>query len=545
MILDMGNQTVNVLTITESLHSPDPQIRLQTIAELKKLGIENAAELLISALDNADIGFQQILIATLLELGKSIIPVCINHIKTSSQSVRENIVKILSEISDSSYNLQVLNLLSDPDPLVRASAIEILGLLNDIWSISHIREFLKDSDARVRTKAVQALGNMRDTLSVDLLLQLLTDDSSDVKIAAIGTLAKLNEPRSCDSLWQVSTGDKDPQVRSIALQAIRTIGDNIINPYMGIFISNDVAARTDAVKKLSELGRCVILPLIECTKHAAASVREIAITILGNIGNDIASKRLIEASNDADPKVRVTALTALGKIHSETTLRYLLNCLRDLDPIIVSTATDVLVERGEEIVKFLPRILSEQDLNSQITVTRLIGKIQNPDLVNILAEYLSDSRMWIRRAVCFALGEIRNPLAANLLTEKCLFDQEALVRAAAAQALGKLKMPFVLDALLNALGDDEESVKNAVIKAIGELQITESGAHLLKFLSDESILIKITTIQTLAHLNYIGAIPQLKTMARSWPFGKETEEVRAQAKQALKILEQEKRSGRP
>ncbi|MBS4016482.1 MAG: HEAT repeat domain-containing protein [Candidatus Latescibacteria bacterium] len=531
--------------VIQSLHSADPSQRIQAIIAIKALGIEKSTEILLSALDTDNVEIQRIITATLLEFGKPITPILIKNIKPANQLIRDSIVNILSEVFDISYNVHLLNLLSDHDCSVRAAAIEILGQVKDIWSIPHIREFIKDPEPIVRTKSAAALGNMNDILSVDLILQLLSDESSLVRITALEALAKLNEPRSCDSIWQVSTRDKDPQVRKTAVQTLKIIGNNLIAPYQETFTSTDIETRTHTIQKLSELGRCVILPLIELTKHYSASVREIVAIILGNIADPVVARRLIELTNDMEPKVRIAAIKGLGNIRDETTLRFLISCLKDLDPIIISTATTVLAERGEEVVKYLPSILSEQDMNSQITVTRLIGKIQNPNLVNMLAEHLSDPRLWIRRTVCFALGETKNPLAADLLIEKCLFDQDTLVRAAAAQALGKLRMSFVLDSLISALDDDEESVKISVIKAIGELQITDSGSHLLKYLSSESVILKITAIQTLVKLHYIGAIPLLKPMARSWPFGKETEEIRAEAKLALKILEQEKRHDRP
>lgn len=531
--------------ILESLFSENPQKRIRAITTIKQFGIEKAVSLLLLALDNENIIYRRIIIATLLSLGKPTIPILLQNVRNSNPVTLEGIVQILSEICGTSNSLAILNLLNDKNPLVRASALTILGSIKDIWSLSHIREFTKDAEPVVRAKAAQALGNMNDKLSVDLLLQLLTDDCTEVKIAAIEALAKLNDVRSCDNLWQLSINDKDSQVRKAAWQALKTIGDVTVNPYISTFLSADVNARTEMVIKLSQLGRCVILSLIEYTKHYDASAREIAAMILGNIGDNAATTRLIELTKDVEQKVRIAAVIALGKIHSETALRFLISCLRDPDPVLIENATDALAQRGEEIIKHLPDILSEQDMTSQITLTRLIARIQDPNLVHMLAMHLSDQRIWIRQAVCFALGEIKNPIAANILTEKCLFDPAALVRSAAAQALGKLKMPFILATLISALDDAEEIVKIAAIKAIGEMQDKEAGQHILRFLSDPSIMLRITAIQILAKLHYLGAIPILKKMARGWLFAKEPEEVRVEAKRAIQVLKQESKYARP
>lgn len=545
MSVSANNHITDSNEILRSLFSENPEERLHAITSLKKLDVESATILLIHALDTDDIEIRQIVGATILSLGKPVIPILIANFHNNSRFVVDSIVKILSELCDSSNTPPILNLLNDKNPVIRASVITVLGSIKDNWTIPYLRDFTKDPDSQVRAAAARTLGNLNDSASVDLLLQLLTDENPEVKITAIEALAKLNDPRACDNLWQISTDDKDATARNAALRAIKSIGEAIVKPYQDTFLTGDVNARNEMIQKLSSLGHCVILPLIEYTKHYNSSVREIAAVILGNIGDNTATKRLTELINDIDPKVRISAITALGKIKGETTIKFLISYLKHPDPIIVGTATNSLISRGSEIIKFLPNILSEQDMNSQITVTRLLAKIQEPNLIDMLSEYLKDSRKWIRRAVCFALGETRNPFAANLLAEKCLFDEDTLVRAAAAQALGKLKIPLVLDTLVSALDDSEDIVKIAALKAIGETRDKDSGRHILRFLADSPILLKITAIQTLAKIEYIGAIPLLKKLTRGWPFGNEPDEIRIEAKQALKILEKESHFDRP
>lgn len=531
--------------IAKNILSAEPKQKLQAIQHLKRLSSEEQVQLLLTLFEREKTEIRQVIINTLLELGKNISDILIKQLKSCSDEVRPVIVDVLSETLSQNDAIMVLNYLADDNPFVRAAVIEILGRLKDNWSLSYLRSFLKDPTPIVRIKSAQALGNMQDKLSLDALLNLLTDDNAEVKMAAIQALAKIKEARACESLWQISLSDPDLNVRNHALQAIKTIGEHLISEHWEAINSKDINIRSQVIQKLSSLGRCVVLPLIELTKHYLTPIRELAITVLGNIKDASAFQRLTEFIYDSEPKIKVAAINAISNIPTETALKFLINHLKDPDPLIVDTITNALSRRSEEIIRFLPSILNENDLNTQIIVTRLIGKTQNPNLINLLAEHLNSSQVWLRRATCFALAEIKHPLAASLLQDRALFDPATLVRTAAVLGLGKLKMDFTLPTLLNALEDSEENVKIAAIKAIGELQIENTAVHILPFLTHQSVMLKLAAIETITKLRYLGAIPILKKLARPWLFNKENDEVRKQAKQTLKILQQEAKYKRP
>jgi HEAT repeat protein len=522
--------------LIKDLLSDDACLRMQTIISLKNLGAGKAAEILIPVFSEDDQDLRNTIMSTLLEIGKPAIPYLINALKSNNSAVRNNAAKILAEVGDSSISIEILNLLKESDAPTRATALDILGNMKDFWSVEYLREFLTDPDFRVRVAAARALGNLKDKLSVDSLISLLSDDDDMVKIAAAEALGKINNPRACDGLWQLNINSKNPEVRNITLSSLKLIGESVIKPYEKSFLSEDVDGRAKTEYELSSLGKPVLLPLLEYSRHFSPQARRLAARILSKIDDEIATRRLMDMTRDSEAEVRTTAILSIGHIKTQTALKYLISCLQSPDPLVVDAASVALTTRGKEIINLLTELLADRDLNLQVTIARLIGRIAESDFVPMLAKHLNDPRMWVRRAVCFALGETKNPIAADYLIGKGLRDSDTLVRTAAVGALGKIKLNITADALINALNDPEESVQLAAMQSIAEAGVTAAGQYLLRFLSYDSTMLKITAIRTIAQINYVLAIPVLRKMAKSWPFGHESNEVKSEAKTALKKL---------
>lgn len=524
-------------TIVYGLTDKDPIVRFQALSKLRKLSLQDASELLVSMLDEEDAEIKQSIIATLTRIGKPAIAYLIEGLRLPNPAIQNNSALILSEIGDATITPELINLLKAPEALVRAIALEVLGNIRDISALGYIKKLLTDSEGQVRIACVKALASFEDKASVDKMLLLLADRDAEVRIATVNSLSKFSDPRICEALWQISQEDENPKVRTAAFDALKKIGYRILRCYENSFLANDVNQRTKAISELTVFGKALIVPLIELTRHPNPLCREVSAVLLGNIGDPMAFPYLTAMTRDAEQDVKIAAIRALGKIKSETAIHFLISLLKDPDPTVTSVASDELISMGKDLLKFLPKLLVEKDLNTQILITQLVGRISDPEVISMIAQYLETPQpMWVRRALCLALGETGNPYAADILITKCLNDPETLVRSAAVKALGKLKVASAIEPLISALNDPEEPVITAAIEALTEIGERNAGAYLLKFLSSQSSILKITAIRGLAKLSYIGAIPLLKKMTRIWPFSTEPEEIKNEAKVALKKL---------
>ncbi len=523
--------------IIRELTDKNPTTRIQAIISLKKSGFAHAAKILVSMLSERNDNLRQSIVSTIHAIGKPAIPHLIDALKYPNQIIQTNAAKILAEIGDKSISTDILNILKSEQGPARAAIIEVLGSTKDFWSLEYLRKFLSDSDSNVRAAAARALGNLEDKLSIDHLLLLLSDRNENIRITAIEALSRFYESRVCDALWQSSLNDESADVRNSAMFALKKIGETLIRQYENSLASTNVETRAKALNNLSMIGKPVLLPILENTKHPNPAVREICAEILGNISDSIATQRLIELTNDTEQNVRLAAVTALGKIKTEITFRYLITCLKSSDSLIVNTATEALLNRSQETIIYLTDLLVDLDTNKQVLVSRLIAKIGDSSIIPAIAQNLKDARPEVREAACFALGETKTSIAANLLMDYGLQDEEASVRHTAAKSLGIIKMSIATEPLLKILKEDKkENVKIAAITALTQINDSIVAPRLEPYLSVGSKQVKISVIRALAQFNYVNALPALQKIARAWPFSDEPDEVKKAARLAIKKL---------
>ena len=76
----------------------------------------------------------------------------------------------------------------------------------------------------------------------------------------------------------------------------------------------------------------------------------------------------------------------------------------------------------------------------------------------------------VRRQAVVALGERRNPDVLKIVCAVLDGDKDAMVRASAAEALGKIGDPGAIPSLVKALSDEYYPVRWDALKALGELK---------------------------------------------------------------------------
>ncbi|MEO0131959.1 MAG: HEAT repeat domain-containing protein [candidate division WOR-3 bacterium] len=531
-------------TLVNNLISSDANIRHRAFAALKKLDMTTALETLIEALITEDQLILEELRRKIKEIAPNALSLIVKKLTHPNRKIRIELVKLLKEVGNQTISAELVNLLIE-SPEIRASAIEVLGYIKDPWSLDYIRDFIFDRTPEVRVATLKALGYFEDREYTDQIIKSLSDPEPEVRLAAIETLAMLKEPRAGEYLWELSLNDTHEEVRRQALWALKAIGNATIKAYEKYFDTEDIDQHNQIITELARYGKVIVFPALELTHHYNPRIRQLAVKILSELKDPIAVTRLLQLANDADLEVRHSALWALGKTKTEEAIKFLTQELENPNAQIADTAKEVLEFLGSDAARVLIELLPNTQTETQLKIIEIISKVGAPELLPIIKERLNDPRDWVRRILCEALSNFRHPEIANLLVEKCLFDRDTLVRSAAVRALGKLKLLLHLDAILSALQDNEEIVRLAAIRALMDMGEKSAGQHLLKFLTQGSDAEKISAIQTLKQLNYFEAIPLLKQLSRGWPFGKESKEVRVEAKRALKHLTEELWQSRP
>jgi HEAT repeat protein len=338
----------------------------------------------------------------------------IEALRARRESDRDRAARVLWRIGPPAVN-PLLAVLQERNasPDLRAAAAHALGMIRDTSAITGLTSLLRDNRYFVREQAARALGQMGEP-AVDMLLEMAGSSTPATREAAIEALGVAGTVRAVDRVIE-ALSDANPNVRSVAVRALgESASDRAVPHLMAVLRDDSSALRGQAAASLARLGAAALPSLITALRDVKPSVRQLAAEALGDIGSKDAVAPLIEVVTADQSGARPEAIGALGKIGDPAAI----------DPIIAALrATSVAVRK------------------------RAVGaltRFRDPRAINALGSALLDQNEEVRQAAAMGLGEIGDDRAVPKLERLADSDASADVRAAAVQAIERIRQDQAL-----------------------------------------------------------------------------------------------------
>jgi HEAT repeat protein len=298
-----------------------------------------------------------------------------------------------------------------------------------------------------------------------------------------------------------------------------SLGDRLISP------AGDV--RAQALKELEAASdrekRIVMIGLLEALRKDATSAQWAA-EALAHMGSSAkeAIPDLVEAFRYDDATTYASLSQALVKI-GPSCLSELEAALGDSNFFVRQRAAETITAFGPDAKKLAP-VLVERLSDTQYQVHNAaeaallsIGVASLP----ALADDLKTENQDMARSILTTLGKF-GPPAAPILLETLRKNQDASVRAVAAEVLGGLH-PASKDTVLglaDALQDLDEWVRAAIAEALGNLGAEAKaalGPLIIRAHTDQDPLVKDKAAQAIARIGPAGeeSLPGLTHALRS------------------------------
>lgn len=279
--------------------------------------------------------------------------------------------------------------------------------------------YAQDSDPKQRTRAVRDMGK-QGADAIPRVAPFLTDADVGVRVETVKALIEIGGPKTLDGLVRAA-GDNDPEVQIRAT-------DGIVNVYLPGYVKTGFSgtlsrAGTSVRGKFTGTNDQVIDPFVQ--------VRPDAITALG-----------ILARGGASLDARANAARAVGVLRGRAAMPDLVEALRSKDDQLMYESLVALQKIGDP--EAAPRIaFLLRDLQEKIQVQALetTGLLRNRDAAPEVRDALEHARsVKVRRAALAALAMLADPADHGIFAQN-LSDKDELVRAAAAEGLGRLRNP--------------------------------------------------------------------------------------------------------
>jgi len=391
-----------------------------------------------------------------------------------------------------------------------------------MWAVDRLREIrtpraakpmcklLQHENSYVRQIAAGALGPMKDLSAVGPLIASLGDSDSDVRSAAAKSLGQLGDPRAVAPLIMCLKAPGEWDLRCRAARALGHIGDSEAVPELIASLSDDNTYVRDesAIALATMRDPRTVEPLNDFARGESDR--------LGIVQSEAIMAKLTDGTlavmlTDEKMEVRAAAAQALaargwqppddlGKV------RYLIALerwdeVRFMGDAAVEAAVALLRDKKSSVRSAAYRVLEELEWRPEIGEDRALALLVRAD--------------W------HALCQLGRTAADVMLACKCLYDEDAEIRAGAAITLGALKEDRAVVGLLYLLKSEvpqDLMVGVAVVRALGRIGDPEANPPLRKKLeglirlSQHYIEFEAPSIGNVAE--YAGQLPMNPSFAK-------------------------------
>lgn len=183
-------------------------------------------------------------------------------------------------------------------------------------------------------------------------------------------------------------------------------------------LQNDVAIRSDAMRKLSDLKERSAqdyLLSIYGDVNCVQDVRGEAALALGILGDKAVIPVLIPGVLDPENKVSIGSVRALSFYKEEDTQGDLIKMLERLDFMRKDAAIKAIVSAGWKPVGTIVKLTESNDPQVANTATKLLGGMQDPRATELLLKLLDQPGPRDQTVIISALGDTKDPRAVEPL----------------------------------------------------------------------------------------------------------------------------------
>lgn len=378
--------------------------------------------------------------------------------------------------------------LSDESPERRDAAVKGLLAGWDRWTdadLARLDRFARGTDleAVTRARAILKRIRFRRQIGTKVLARL-----PDVEIGALGDSDRSLVRALYQAAKELKDGRLEPPDVARLVEAVvearpklthddaiedlaelpRKHRDPVWLPLLGLVLRHaEEEARLEGLRTLEALGTPralrLVLPLFD---DKSPAVRERAVRIVAEIGNEGLVPKLAERLKDPDSKVRAAALAALGRFRSKGFASEALKLLKDPRSWISIEGARILADMGarEHADTILP-LLKHRDGQARRGAAKALARLGTIEHADKIAELLG--------------------------------HHNYVVRYVAAQSLRLLDAREYIPQVARLLEGKNDSELHQVTSVLGEWGAREQASRIVPLLQNEGQAVRFTAAQTL------------------------------------------------
>ncbi len=349
---------------------------------------------------------------------------------------------------------------------------------SDTSQLDSIKSKVNNSDIAVRRAAAEDLVFVEDSNAIELLQQLILDENKAVRVAAGDALLRRGNQDGAEQLVKNFVNPRI-EVRNHAVSLLVCMGEPVLEYVFPALENEDHDVRKFASDVIGEVGSEIgIGPLVETIGDVDLNVSSSAVEALGKIGSDTALGEL-EVAFDKYPNIRPTIAEALGKLKNPNAIEVIKNALNDEDPLVV------------------------------FAVTEAFGEVGGKDEIVLLEQFIEESEGYIKSIAITSLVKIANKTNEELQIDlfSTLYVDDFVTAAEGNKEVAEFAVKMIaqlsangdINALLKSYPNLNNELKTVVLESIREEKNAQTLSTTYSALSELSPQVKMAAIQNLSY----------------------------------------------
>lgn len=463
--------------VKSALADPDVEVRLAAAAAAVEHRLEGSSDAVVPWLNEADVRLRLAACQVIRPAPSERAAAALGRVLGDGDAgVRRAAARALGNATHPDAVLPLLGHLDDAVPEVRGAVVEALARSGDGRAVVPLLGKIQDSAPEVRRAVARALGELGDARATSSLLLALRDPNLDVRVEALAALGQLGDATSVLAIAPLVEPPHPAPLRRAALAALARLGtDRALGVLASALAYDDEApnGQTPARDALVSAGRKAV-PVLLTTLGSARSERALAAAALalGSLGA-VEAREPIARALKAGALPPGPALRALALVGDTSALPSVLELLAHPSAPVraeARAAAEALLDPkkpdGRAVdpiaaLLFAPQTRAEE----RPALLRLLGRTGSSRAAALVAPFVRSNEMALRLAALDALGSLGPAGGHDKALLEAAGDDDPVVRARAAAALGAAAGEATLGEILRRLGSTEEQDRSALSAA--------------------------------------------------------------------------------
>ncbi len=446
-------RAVDTVKVAQWIVSGDPEVRARTAYVIGIVGDTSYWPYLFKLLDDnaRQVRLQAIFAAG--QLGDSVYAQWLLRYSADGDSaIKSRAIEALSKVTSQATSKQLMAILSDSleKPHFRALAAESIHRLRDRYSFGALVAQATNPDVAIREKVFFSLSRRANREALPFYVSGLRDTSRQIRLYALGALARVGDKSILAEIKPLLQAS-DWRAKYYSLGVVDKVRGRELLPEVTALLDakEHVYVRQAAIRVFGDIGdQQAYEQLTPFLEDADINLCTEALTAIARLKKDEALPQIRTWSKSDNPQKRAAAATACGSVVSSERWSILGVLASDGAPTVRAAAYENLLSAQSDSIKNLftiPALMDSDMVPAVLACDRIARDTLIMELNNLLTRYKGTRDKDIKAAIldCLsAFGDLLNgkPGVKEVVTA-ALADDNYSIRKRASVLASMLKMP--------------------------------------------------------------------------------------------------------